>query len=827
MRTSWPEAEELGWRTTAGRAGFAGLVSQRVRGVELAVAAGGSPALAPGLVLDYVLLNSTQTNYVFLGNETYHVTGTVSLYGSSVLEGGATLKFASTNSSQIRVLGTLAAETSEYRVAVFTAKDDNSVGTTIRGSTGNPTGRYATNALYYSSSQPAHLAHVRVRHATHGVVVVGHWGHQLRHYQALDCDRPVWVSGTTLKLQNALLQRSSVEAISLDGTAPAVMGEHLTIHGAARVVNSTGLTLTNSLLVSVTNWTYSFAGAHNATNSSSAVFEPVGAGHHYLAAGSPYRNAGTANLSAGLLAELRQRTTHPPLILTGPITTPTVLNPVVPRDSGAPDLGYSYAPLDYLASNVVVQAILTLSNGVAIGTYFSMLSYQDCVLRGGALSLYPASASATVVALTNNLLEHCSVGIHKEYYSQDTPIAAHLYNNLFRGGSLSLSYYYGWGMQTWNLKDNLFDGATQSFSKDGYGDSMVQRSHNGFITNTATTFGGTGSFTNLVADFQSGPLGRFYYPATGGSSSLTNLVNTGSRNATNAGLYHFTTTVAHGKETNSIVDIGHHYVALEPTEGLVAHWKFDEGTGTTAADASGRGHTGTLLGGASWTAGQVGGALSLDGVDGRVQATESEALRLAGDKTVALWLKKHAEPAGYPHIFGKGGASYYGRGYHLWDDTGAGARLIWEQGYASGAPRSLFSSTSLSTNVWYHVAGLVEGATIRLYLNGVLDAAGTLSAPPVARTDPVWMGHLSGFTHFPGLLDDVRVYDRALSAGEIAGLAARPNWHYDTDGDGIPDYLEDRNGNGSFDAGDPSNWEVTNSTGMESASSLQVFTPLK
>jgi hypothetical protein len=194
-RPSWPEAEELGRRTTTGRAGLAGLVARRGRGVELALAAGDSPALAPGLVLDYVLLNSTQTNYVFRGNETFHVTGTVSLYGSSVLEGGATLKFTSTNSSQIRVLGTLAAETSEYRVAVFTAKDDNSVGAPIRGSTGNPTGRYATNALYYNSSQPADLAHLRVRHATHGVVVVGHWGHQLRHYQALDCDRPVGVSG--------------------------------------------------------------------------------------------------------------------------------------------------------------------------------------------------------------------------------------------------------------------------------------------------------------------------------------------------------------------------------------------------------------------------------------------------------------------------------------------------------------------------------------------------------------------------------------------------------------------------------------------------------
>jgi hypothetical protein len=349
-------------------------------------------------------------------------------------------------------------------------------------------------------------------------------------------------------------------------------------------------------------------------------------------------------------------------------------------------------------------------------------------------------------------------------------------------------------------------------------------SHNGF-RDGLTSLGGSGNRTGLAPEYQTGPLGRFYYPAAGGGSSLTNLVNAGSRNAANAGLYHFTTTVAHGKETNSIVDIGFHYVALEPTAGLVAHWKFDEGSGTFASDATGLGHGGTLLGGASWTAGQLGGALSLDGIDGRVEASESTALRLAWDKTLALWIKKHAEPAGYPHIFGKGGASYYGRGYHLWDDTGAGARLIWEQGYASGAPTSLFSTTALSTNQWYHVAGVIEGSRIRLYLNGTLDAAGSLSGTPVARTDPVRMGHLSGFTHFPGLLDDVRVYHRALSAGEIAGLAARPNWHYDTDGDGIPDYLEDRNGNGTVDSGE-TNWQQSEN-GTTGVPGLQVFPPLE
>jgi len=634
---------------------------------------GGSHAAAQGLVLDYIItLNSSQTNYVFRADSTYHVVGTVDLYGAAVLEGGAVLKYANTNSPRVRVYGTLSCETSSYRPTIFTAKDDNSVGATISGSSGSPSGRYALNALYYSSSQAADLEHLRVRYATNGIVVAGQSGHRVRHVQSLECDRPISVLSTTLTLQNALLERSSVEAIYLTGTAPGLVGEHVTIHGAARVVNSTGLTLTNSLLVSVTNWTYTFAGAHNATNSSTNVFQWAGAGAHYLAAGSPYRNAGSTNLSAGLWAELRQRTTYPPLVLSGPITTPTVLNPVVARGSGLPDLGFHYAPLDYLVSNVVVQAALTFTNGVAIGTYgtsgfnlqtaspirgegtplqlnrlvhpqnvqeqgiawgagpqfapnggnpgpdlrlrwsecsplpgtagslfssggstapFSMLSYQDCVLRGGSLQLQPASSSAVLVALTNNLLERCSVGIYRYYYSQNTPMAAHLYNNLFRGGSLSMSYHYGSGMQTWNVKDNLFDGATQSFDKDGYGESMVQRSHNGFITNTATFFGGTGSRTNLVADFQTGPLGRFYYPGTGGSTSLTNLINRGSRLASAAGLYHFTTTTNQVKKATTQVDIGYHCVALD-ANGVPADTDGD-GIPDYLEDANGNGVVGS------------------------------------------------------------------------------------------------------------------------------------------------------------------------------------------------------------------------------------------
>jgi hypothetical protein len=306
---------------------------------------------------------------------TYRIVGSVYLYGTTILEGGAVIKFDQGSTHRLySQSGWVDCRTHPYRPAMFTAKDDNSAGATISGSTGSPSGPYAEYALLCSGpTGPLTLEHLQVRHANFGMLFLSGGGHThtVRHVQFVDCQRPIYGHNSTLKAQNLLMSRVGIEAFHL-GSGVSAAGEHVTIHGADRVVYpSNRLTLTNSLLISVTNWTYSFAGAHNATNSSSAVFEPIGAGHHYLAAGSPYRNAGTTNIDVQLAANLRQRTTYGPLLLVSPITTATTLAPAVPRDSGPPDLGFHYAPLDYLASNVVVQAALTLTNGVAIGTHGS------------------------------------------------------------------------------------------------------------------------------------------------------------------------------------------------------------------------------------------------------------------------------------------------------------------------------------------------------------------------------------------------------------------------------------------------------------------------
>src|SRR5438046_3157020 len=118
-----------------------------------------------------------------------------------------------------------------------------------------------------------------------------------------------------------------------------------------------------------------------------------------------------------------------------------------------------------------------------------------------------------------------------------------------------------------------------------------------------------------------------------------------------------TTRFDQQKEGSSQVDLGYHFVATDARDGLVGYWRLDEGSGNRARDSSGYDHEGTLFGGPSWASGQIGaGALSFDGTDDYVSASESSALRL-GDLTVAFWMKKNAEATEWSRLVGKGNSS--------------------------------------------------------------------------------------------------------------------------------------------------------------------------
>ena len=204
--------------------------------------------------------------------------------------------------------------------------------------------------------------------------------------------------------------------------------------------------------------------------------------------------------------------------------------------------------------------------------------------------------------------------------------------------------------------------------------------------------------------------------------------------------------------------------APPPPSGLVGAWAFNEGSGATAADASGRGNTGTLSG-ASWTPqGRYGGALGFSGAS-RVQVPDSASLDLTTGMTLSAWIMPTANQSGWRTIMQKETDAYF-----LNASNGTGA-LRPSGGGTFGAGDSYVSGTTASpVNAWTHVAFTYDGATQRLFVNGTQVASRAQTGNIQTTNNPLWIGGNNPYgEYFTGLIDEVRVYNKALSATEIQG----------------------------------------------------------
>ena len=378
---------------------------------EMKVAQLKSPAR--GFVLDYTTMSS-QTNFTFQSDSTYFVSGLFNLSSNTTLEGGTVVKYANTNSAELNFTGPLACKTGPYRPAIFTASDDDSVGEAISGSSGNPSGLYAAIALNFNSPAAAvTVTNVRVSYATYGFAVTGNTGHLLAHSQFESCKFPVYFNTTTGAVQNVLIHKVSAGTAFNSGSS-RVVGQNVTLNEINQFNTGSGATviLTNSLLVSVTNMSSGFtAGAYNLTNSGGAgTFQSVGAGFHYLAAGSTNRNAGTTNIDAALLAALRQKTTYPPVVYAGgSISTNLTLGLQATRDTNAAnvDLGYHYDPLDYaIGAKSVSSPTITINPGTAIATFGTNgFNYGFAIISSGQFQCVGAPNNLNRIVAYNMVQE--------------------------------------------------------------------------------------------------------------------------------------------------------------------------------------------------------------------------------------------------------------------------------------------------------------------------------------------------------------------------------------------------------------------------------------
>lgn len=199
----------------------------------------------------------------------------------------------------------------------------------------------------------------------------------------------------------------------------------------------------------------------------------------------------------------------------------------------------------------------------------------------------------------------------------------------------------------------------------------------------------------------------------------------------------------------------------------LAWYKLDDASGTTAADSAGS-YNGTLSG-ATWTTGRKAGGLRFNGSTDYVSIANATAFQVTGALTITGWIKQTAAfPTGstVSLILRKGDSNP--NNWQLCVANGK-VELLLDGNDGSG----IDGNTTLSINTWYHVAATWNGATARLYLNGVLDMVPAARAAPIAiDARPVYLGGRIGSTDVTnGSLDDVRFYNRCLTAAEIAALA--------------------------------------------------------
>ena len=200
---------------------------------------------------------------------------------------------------------------------------------------------------------------------------------------------------------------------------------------------------------------------------------------------------------------------------------------------------------------------------------------------------------------------------------------------------------------------------------------------------------------------------------------------------------------------------------------LVGYWRFDEGAGTVAADSSGSGNNGTLNGVPQWVAGKLGGALDFDGSADYVEVPHAASLSITDAITIAAWTNMRANASGEMAIVSKGGWAANDLPYELTEE--AGGVIFWQ--FYDNEGRDTCSPNSPSAGEWHHIAATYDGTIFKCYIDGVLGEEWAYTGKMPQNTASVTIGRRSrGGTFFNGMIDDVAIFNRALSADEIPNI---------------------------------------------------------
>ena len=217
---------------------------------------------------------------------------------------------------------------------------------------------------------------------------------------------------------------------------------------------------------------------------------------------------------------------------------------------------------------------------------------------------------------------------------------------------------------------------------------------------------------------------------------------------------------------------------------LVGWWRFEEGSGSIAYDSSGYDNDGTLNGDPNWVAGREGlYALDFDADGDYVNVPDIDgSLDIDSNLTIAAWVRLNSVGAHATIVnkqpSGTAGDNYPGN-YTFFVRSSTGMLRLAHQTTTGTTSQYYESTTAVSVGDWDHVAvTLVEGDSVKFYIDGSPAGTSPQSATwGILNDEPLRIGVRKDMANgFNGRMDDVRIYNRALSEANIADIAGTAGW---------------------------------------------------
>lgn len=241
-------------------------------------------------------------------------------------------------------------------------------------------------------------------------------------------------------------------------------------------------------------------------------------------------------------------------------------------------------------------------------------------------------------------------------------------------------------------------------------------------------------------------------------------------------------TIAKTKQPVRMPRFGHRVDKTDPIlRGCVGWWPLNDGAGTKAVDLSTSGNNGTLVSAAAWVTSTKGSAVELDTTGEYVDTNLSGAYDIRSQElSISGWVKCGTEAHTQRFVSARGGTGGAGSEYplDLWIMATTGeCRVV---AYDGASAISADSTTIIGDDNWHHICGVADATNLYIYIDGVLEnqvAISGLSSSSAGAND-FYIGQTQAATgstrQLLGESQNVRIYNRALSATEVSRLYTEP-----------------------------------------------------